>query len=200
VIKPSKLLWLHGDLVYAVLRKRLDGLEEDAPASVLETGTARGFAAVCLAKALGDAGRRGTVHTIDRLPHDRPIYWNSIADLDGPRTRAELLRPWEELVDRHVVFHQGDTRDVLARLALERVHLAFLDAQHSREAVAFELDWVGRRQQPGDVIVCDDYTPGQFPGVVEAVDAFAARTGSELQLFVGDREWGRCYAVLTRRA
>lgn len=171
VIKKSSLNWQHGRLLYSTLREYLDGLgaSSNEPITILETGTARGFSAVCMARALLDAKRQGVVITLDVLPHNTPMYWNCIDDHDGKKTRQELLSHWpEELA--HIVFIQGWTRQQLHRTGLLRVHFAFLDAQHTKEDVLAEYAYVSERQKPGDMMVFDDVTPGLFDGVVQAVE------------------------------
>jgi predicted O-methyltransferase YrrM len=196
VLKDSKLDWSHGYLLYAALRSYLDAAPPQRPVTIFETGTARGFSAVCMAKALHDTGRAGTVLTVDILHAERPILWNCIHDADGPATRLELLEPWGELVEDHVVFLRGDVEIVLDQLGLPHVHFAFLDAEHTYDALRRELAFVAARQRPGDVIVCDDYTPAQFPGVVRAVQELTATGAYELESFTSSDERG--YAHLRR--
>ena len=81
------------------------------------------------------------IHTLDVLPHNTAMYWNCIDDCEVAKTRHELLAPWRELENR-VVFLQGDTMDLLGRMSLNRVHFAFLDAQHTYEAVMQEAGFV----------------------------------------------------------
>ena len=164
VPKDEQLDWSHGYLLYAALGSYLRRTPSDRPVTIFETGTARGFSAICMAQALRDAGRAGTILTVDILHAERPIYWNSIADVEGPRTRLELLEPWAGLVEDHVVFLRGDVSIALEQLGLPRIHFAFLDAEHTYDAVRSELAFVARHQRAGDVIVCDDYTPKEFPG------------------------------------
>lgn len=195
-IKNSALCYAHGRLLYATVR---DYVRRQSPTkvTVLETGTARGFSSLCMARALDDAGVAGTVITFDVLPHDVSMYWNCIDDLDGPRSRAELLRPWADLVERYVIYHQGDTLRELPKVYLPRVNVAFLDGQHTYEHVTREFEAVRGRQQPGDVIFFDDYTPGTFPGVVKAVDEICARHGYDREtLGAGD---DRGYVVARKR-
>lgn len=164
----SRIVYPHGRLLYAALRRYL---AEHRPASVniVETETARGFSALCMAKALADAGVDGRIFTVDLIPHTRDIYWNCIDDLDGKRSRARLLAPWADLRDR-IVFLQGNSLSLLPSLGLERVHFAFLDARHIALTVLAEYDAIAARQSPGDVMFFDDVTPANFPGVVKAVD------------------------------
>jgi hypothetical protein len=193
VVKDEELDWSHGFLLYAALRSRVGELEPARPVTILETGTARGFSAICMAKALRDAGHAGTIVTVDILHAERPIYWNSIGDDEGPRTRLELLAPWADLVEDHVAFVRGDVDVVLEQLGLARIHFAFLDAEHTYEAVRRELAFVAEHQRAGDVIVCDDYTPSEFPEIVRAVDELAATGTYELERFASSGDRGYAY-------
>jgi predicted O-methyltransferase YrrM len=198
VIKKSKLLYLHGHLLYAALRHYLAHHPDESAVTILETGTARGFSALCMARALHDAQREGRVLTIDVLPSREPIYWNCIHDAYGKKTRFQLLEPWKELVEAHVVFLRGHSDIVLQQLGVARIHFAFLDSAHNYDTLSMELRFVAAHQRAGDVIVCDDYTPAQYPGVVRAVDELLAGTGYESQLFTSEE--GRGYMHCRRTA
>jgi predicted O-methyltransferase YrrM len=167
VKKKSVLTYPHGRLLYSLLRRYIKDSGHDF-VTVLETGTARGFSALCMAKAISDARVDGRVVTLDVLPHMRKFYWNCIDDAEGRKSRAELLSPWADLT-RKVLFVQGDTLLMLPRIGIDRVNFAFLDAQHIKSSVLNEHAQVAARQQPGDMIFFDDVTPAQYPGVVAAV-------------------------------
>ncbi len=173
VIKKSQLNYQHGRLLYTILRnylsKRLQKNTGGEAISILETGTARGFSSLCMAKALIDSQAPGTIVTLDFLPHNSPIIWNCIDDHDRPKTRQELLSPWPKELDR-ILFIQGWTKSQLTRTRTSHTHFAFLDAQHTIDDVLYEYAFVRERQQPGDIILFDDVTPGLFDGVVQAVD------------------------------
>ena len=169
VIKASRVSLEHGRLLYSWLRSYLSQ-QGMRTVNILETGTGRGFSAVTMARALADADTEGKIVTLDVLPHRVPMLWNCIDDVDGPRTRAELLDEYAELVARYIVFVQGDSLRSLAHLDLSRVHFAFLDGMHSELYVAEEFAWVAARQECGDVIVFDDFNEVEFPGLVRAVE------------------------------
>lgn len=172
VIKESRLNYQHGRLLYTALRHYLaDAANRNGreAITILETGTARGFSALCMAKALTDSNTYGVVVTIDMLPHNTPILWNCIDDHDGPKTRQQLLAPWHQELS-HVVFIQGWTKTQLSRIGLAHINFAFLDAQHTAKDVMAEYVYVRDRQQAGDMIVFDDVTPGLFNGVVQAIE------------------------------
>lgn len=193
VKKRVRLLYLHGYLLYSALRQYVAIHPELDAVTVLETGTARGFSSVCMAKALSDSARYGKIITIDVLPTRRPLYWNCIRDVDGKKDRFQLLSDWRDLIEKYIIFLQGHSQIVLRQLGLSRVHFAFLDDEHTYENVGFELEMISAVQRPGDVIVCDDYTPSMFPGVVKAIDEFLARGAYVSRLFESGENRGYMY-------
>lgn len=193
VIKESRLNYQHGRVLYAHLRQYCG--TSVGPIIILETGTARGFSSVCMARALADAGAAGHIVTVDMLPHNRRFLWNCIDDHDGPKTRQELLSPYRDLL-RRIVFVEGPTRQ-LDRLGLARVNFAFLDAGHTHDDVMHEYRYVRDRQEAGDVIVFDDVTPGVFDGVVKAIEAIESEALYSMTRVLSDDERG--YAIAVRR-
>lgn len=174
-IKASDICYQHGRVLYSVLRnyiRQTTAKNGSADLNIFETGTARGFSSACMAKALDDHNCRGRIVTFDLLPHDVPLYWNCIDDLDGKKSRRSLLSPWTDLIDDRVVFVEGDTRLTLANVKLGRIHFAFLDGGHTYEHVLREARTIAPQQQTGDVIVFDDYSNDSFSGLVRAVDTF----------------------------
>ena len=173
VIKKGDLNFFHGRLLYSLLSKYINENKKDSefakPIMILETGTARGFSSICMAKALNDRNCQGVISTIDSIAHEKEMYWNCIDDHDGPKSRSELLKKWDMELQK-IIFIQGWTDDVLSRLGIARINFAFLDAQHTKEDVLREFEFVSNRQIAGDIIVFDDVTKDYFPGVCEAVE------------------------------
>lgn len=172
VDKPSPPLYLHGYILYGSLRKYLEENANISCVNILETGTARGFSALVMAKAMDDAKRVGKIITLDILPTNRAIYWNCIQDITGKKKRMELLNKWREMVNEYILFLQGYSDVIIRQLEIPRVHFAFLDGAHDYETVKNELLYVSEHQSRGDVILCDDYTEKQYPGLVMAVNEF----------------------------
>lgn len=195
VIKESQINYQHGRLLYATLRNRLDKIDSKEPIKILETGTARGFSSLCMARALSDANRQGTIITLDVLPHHVEMYWNCIDDCELPKTRHELLAPWREWQDS-IIYLQGDTKELLKHLSMNRIHFAFLDAQHTYEAVMDEASFIIDYHQKGDIIFFDDVTPDLYPGVVAAVKEVENRSDYEITRIIASGQRG--YAIATR--
>ncbi len=169
VVKNSPLCYQHGRILYSALSAYL-GKTPKQNITIYETGTARGFSSVVMTKALADENASGKIITFDVLPHNIPMYWNCIDDCERQKSRAEILEPWRELIENHVLFFEGDSFINLQAVQTERIHFAFLDGAHSYRDVNFELKTVATRQREGDVIVFDDYNSQLFPGLVRAVD------------------------------
>lgn len=168
-IKKSNLNYTHGKILYSTLSKYINDFKSEKPLVILETGTARGFSAICMAKALMDQKAEGFITTIDIIPHNKKIFWNSISDFEGKKTRSELLSPWKKYLSR-IIFMQGWTKSTLDRLGFDRVNFAFLDAQHTKDDVLYEFKYISKLQEKGDMIIFDDYTPGLFDGICEGID------------------------------
>jgi hypothetical protein len=105
-IKASPPCYQHGRLLYAALARYAKS-HPGEPLTIVETGTARGYSSLCLAKALDDRRADGRIFTIDVLPHERSMCCISIRDSEGPTTRRDLLSPYAALRDRYVVFIEG---------------------------------------------------------------------------------------------
>lgn len=196
VIKQSDICYQHGHLLYATLCRYITQ-HPNSSLNILETGTARGFSTLCMAKALQDKQQAGKIFTFDVLPHHTKMYWNCIADQLGPQTRAELLKNYQSLIDNYVLFHQGDTKTELKKIEIPRVHFAFLDGQHTYEYVMYEFDYVTQRQRPGDIIFFDDYTPDKFPGIVQAVNEIGDKYGYTKQIIQISAQRG--YAITIKQ-
>ena len=173
VIKESEICYQHGRLLYTTLSEYVRQ-NRSTSISILETGTARGFSSLCMAKALRDRNVEGKIATIDPLPHYVSMYWNCIDDLDGVKTRRELISNYSDLTSGYIVFLEGTSKDLLERLELSRIHFAFLDGSHTYEDVAYEYSYILPRQKKGDIIFFDDHQPELFPGIVKAVQELEA--------------------------
>ncbi|MDC1279830.1 class I SAM-dependent methyltransferase [Pelagibacteraceae bacterium] len=199
VSKTSSLNWQHGRVVFTTIANwiNMNPIETVPMITIWETGTARGFSALCMSKALEEQGRPARILTFDVLPHNKKMFWNCIDDHDGPLTRSELLKPWQKLLSNYVIFCQGDTKITLKRVLSERVHIAFLDGSHSYDDVMFEFNQIKKFQFSGDIIIFDDYNDNQFPGLVKAVDEICLKLGyTRLEVSANEN---RGYVIATKR-
>ena len=191
VIKKSEINYQHGRVLYAELctyiKKNLPHKLE-----ILETGTARGFSSVCMSKAIEDSNYKGQIYTIDILPNNKKIYWNSISDISGKKTRLELLQKWDKYL-QNIIFYTGNSIKILNKINIDRVNFAFLDGSHNRRKVEFEFNWVKNRQLKNDIIIFDDYDPINFKEICEFVDDLEIKKIYKIMKIFSEKNRG--YAV-----
>lgn len=170
VKKDSDICYQHGRLLYATLSSYIDKIPTPKALTILETGTARGFSSLCMAKALHDTKQPGKILTFDILPNEEKMYWNCESDSVGPHTRLELLEEYQELLEEYLIFIQGDSALQLAKISVPRVHFAFLDGAHTFAQIIAEFSAIRHKQKEGDFIFFDDYSPSIFPELVQGID------------------------------
>jgi len=184
-IKKSRPMYLHGYVLTSALHHYLTNNNVDN-LTILETGTARGFSAICMSKILKDFNKNGTIHTLDILSLTNSMYWNCINDtINGKCLRKDLLNKWSDL-KHYIKLYECDTNTELNKLNFERIHFAFLDGNHKYNSILNELNYVKTRQLSGDVIVCDDYTEKQFPGIYKAINDFINEKQYKSKIFYGN--------------
>jgi len=193
-IKKSSLCFAHGRVIYTCLSDYIKKINKKV--NIIETGTSKGFSSLCMAKALKDQGRIGTIHTIDILPKNKKIFWNSISDFEGKKNRYELLEKWSDLVDKYIFYYEGFSKKILnKKIKLERVHFAFLDGSHTYQDVGYEFKFVAKRQIKNDIIIVDDYNI-QYPGLIKAVDKYAKLYNYSLEFINSSKN--RTYVICSK--
>ena len=150
---------------------------------------------MCMARALSDRAASGKIITFDVLPHDTKMYWNCIADREGPSSREELLLEYKQYIEDYMIFVQGDSRMQLGKISVPRVNFAFLDGAHTYAYVLDEFSFIKDKQERGDIVFFDDYTPRHFPGVVRAVDEICSKYNYTREIITISDQRGYVVAV-----
>ena len=189
VIKSSQINYQHGRLLYSLLREYLTNHDK---INILETGTARGFSAICMSKALIDSKKQGKIFTIDIIPHNQKIFWNCLQDSDGAVSRKELLKEWV-LYTKNINFLNGRTHKVIKKINFDRINFAFLDAAHNFRSLKDEFDFVSKKQLKGDLILFDDVTKNEFDEVFNFVKTIEEKKNYSLSYI--NSSSSRSYAV-----
>ena len=194
-IKNSELNFNHGRILYSLLSKYINENKDLTQLSILETGTGRGFSSICMSRALIDNNINGTILTLDCVPHNEKIYWNSISDHSGKLTRKELLAQWDEELS-NIIFFQGWTIPTLNSLGQKRINFAFIDAHHTKNSVLKEFHYISNIQKKGDIIFIDDVTKGLFDGICDAVNQIEETYPYKIERLNFDKNRG--YAIATK--
>ena len=156
VRKKSKITIDHGMLIYSELSKYVKQ-NKYIDLNIVETGTARGFSSICMAKALDDTNQNGKIYTFDILPHRKKMFWNNVDDLNGKQTREELLNNWKTLSDKYIIFVNDFAHTAIKSLNFKRINFAFLDGSHYGHDINYEFGEIAKYQFVGDLAIFDDF-------------------------------------------
>ena len=161
----------HGALLYKLTRA---ALFNESPVVVVDVGTARGFSAMVMARALQDADAAGTVYSIDTVGQADVVDWHGAKHppedpLAGqPISRAEIWERWFPEDRSSVVAVKGRSVDVLRKWGCGPISIAFLDGSHAYADVSQELALLDGLITETGVVVVDDYHVGEIVGRVRS--------------------------------
>jgi len=195
VIKKSDINYQHGRLLYCLIRNQLSNYNKKI-FNVLEVGTARGFSSIVISKAIIDSKKKGNVFTIDIIPHDKKIYWNTIDDLNGPQTRKNLLKPYKKY-QKIITFLTGKSLNIIKKISNKQYNFIFLDGNHDFYNVKQEYELVKNLQKRNDILLLDDFTVKKFDGIVKLLKLIRKENKYKIRKITSNPKRG--YAVLTRK-
>lgn len=196
VIKKSDIDYQHGRLLYCLVRNKLSNFSKIKTFNVLEVGTARGFSSTIISKAINDSKKKGDISTIDIIPHDKKIYWNTIDDLNGPQTREQLLKPYNEY-QKIITFYNGESVKIIKKISKKQFHFIFLDGNHDFYNVKKEYELVKNLQIKNDILLLDDVTTGKFDGIVRLLEVIKKDNKYKVDEITDNPKRG--YAILTKK-
>ena len=136
-----------------------------------------------MSKILHKFSADGQIITLDRYNTFNNCLLSS--KLQKTVTIHECLHEWKHLKDRYIKLMNGDSNKIINKLDnnIKRINFAFLDGAHYYKDLKHELDLTEKKQQTGDIIVCDDYTKTQFPEIVKSIDEFLESGEYESKIF-----------------
>jgi glycosyltransferase involved in cell wall biosynthesis/predicted O-methyltransferase YrrM len=131
---------------------------------IVEIGSCFGRSTIYLAEGARHAGR-GTVWAVD--PHTGDIAW----DLGHVSTYEVFLRNIRKFgVESRVKPLKMTSKEAAHAWNRTPIRILFIDGWHSYEAVTEDILLWFPHVLPGGLIVFDDYSNPEFPGVRQAVD------------------------------
>ena len=161
----------HGKLLYKLA---LAVLPAQPDAITLDVGTARGFSALVMARAMQDAKLIGTVYTVDTVGHSESVNWHiEKHSQDDPLvglsiSRREIWDRWYRDGSSAVVVAKGRSVELLSSWKHGPIGVAFLDGSHSYEDVRQELALLDGLMVETGVILLDDYHLGEVVGRIRS--------------------------------
>lgn len=133
--------------------------------TVIEIGCYQGFSSAILAKALACNTKNGLLVSVDTSP---VAIENSMSSTKEIPITHHCVRMSSSLVDYESI------------LDGKQVGLAFIDGDHSYEAVKHDIHACYQVLKPWGILAVHDYSKGLEPGVYRAVQEFVAETGDPM--------------------
>ena len=148
----------HGLLLYKLIQQ----IRPDHTPVILDIGTGRGFSAITMARALLDASLEGMVYSVDVIDHDSKLIWHGGKnDPDEPLadmsiSRSEVWSRWFADESSRVTPMHGQSHEIIESWSFGPVDIAFIDGEHTYEAVRRDLSILERLMTPAGIIALDD--------------------------------------------
>ena len=149
-----------------------------------------------MSKAILDSKKKGKIFTIDIIPHNKKIYWNTIDDLEGPQTRKHLLRSYEKYL-KSIKFLTGQSLNIIKNIKTRQFNFIFLDGNHDFYNVIKEYDLVKNLQKKNDILLLDDVTPKKFDGIVKLLNIIKKENKYTIRKITSNPKRG--YAILKKK-
>lgn len=171
---------------------------EEQPELIVEVGCWKGQSSTHLGRALQALGQ------VDGVPRQMLCvdtwlgaleFWRDREDPERylslqlqngyPRVYYQFLANIAHAGLQNVVVPFPQTSVTAARWLIERgvaADLIYIDASHEENDVYADLTYYWHVARPGAVLFGDDYQAQYWPGVVQAVDAFASERGVEVEV------------------
>jgi hypothetical protein len=167
-LKKSAPNWAHGYLIYKIIKEFCKNSTKNQIV-YFETGTAKGFSALVAAKAILDSNKKPLVISVDLLNDNRSRYWNAFGDINGRRTRIELLKNYHSLL-HNIRFIKLRTQQLSSLKLSESIDICFIDGAHSYNSVRSDFEFIKKNKSSRSRIIFDDLNPNKFPGIVKFVE------------------------------
>lgn len=167
--KEFRINFERGMLLYALITKY-------QPKTILEIGTAEGYATLCMAWAMTNNNIDGQIFTIDPVSHTEPR--KRIIDLKNTGTsKMEMLSRselWEKVAPKKwlekIEVLEGFSGDVIRNKQFPKIDLVFIDGNHNYDAVKSDFYYCIELVSDRFGILFDDYIPNEKINVKKLID------------------------------
>lgn len=161
-------VYVRGPILYALISKL-------KPKTVLEFGTAGGYSALCMARAMVDNNIDGKIFTIDRLSMDFPQTRN-VKDSSGniSTIKSSNNEHWPKVASKELIEKiipiTGYTGQALNKIDLPKIEFSYIDAAHDYEGVKHDFYSLLNVSAKKFDVLFDDYINRPFFGITKFVD------------------------------
>lgn len=164
---PTTESFERGMLLYALISKY-------KPKTVLEIGTAGGYATMCMAWAMSDMEIPGKIFTIDPKPHNRSIVKKTKNSNSNEAQNLSRKEIWEKNAEpewlKKITVKTGYSGNVLSSEVFPKIDFAFIDGHHYHKAVIHDFFATMKIASKHFRILFDDYVKNDYEGANKIID------------------------------
>jgi len=202
---PSWEYPLHYATAFNLPKQALGLINNVAPSRIIEVGTWLGNSAFFMADAMKAMGRPFEMICVDTWlgsleawppAPDSPDWSTTMRRQYGhPTTYHHFLANVIHKGYRDAIIPLPTTSDIGFRLLRRFGYTAqfiYIDASHDEEDVTRDMNNYWQLLEVGGIMCGDDYDERFWPGVVNAVKNFSARTSGGMNVLYHDHSWWVC--------
>ena len=135
------------------------------PKNILEIGTARGFSAAVIAKALHDCGAENSKvvsHDIHNPEDKKNWHANKLGNVDPFKGKIlSLIEIWSKFdksntLRNKIEFRSNSLKESISKLD-NKIDFVFIDGDHTYEGVKNDFEMIESSLSPNAIILFDDY-------------------------------------------
>ena len=192
-----RLNYYRGPLLYALVAKY-------RPKRILEFGTAKGYATLCMAWAMHDNKIDGQIYSIDSISQSEPIK-TPLKRSNTERVESTTIKEvWNEIARpewiEHIKILTGYSGEVMQNMQINDFDFAFIDGGHFYQAV--KHDFLSFLQNASDKfgVLFDDYLDKEGWGVKKFIDEEVSQSFDVTLIktdvennFVQKSDYGMCW-------
>jgi hypothetical protein len=163
-----RLNYYRGPLLYALVAKY-------KPKTVLEFGTAKGYATLCMAWAMDDFGIDGKIYTLDTISPNQRIDTPIKKENNVPSIESTSVNDiWKEIAKpkwiQRIIPLTGMSSEIMKKIDLPKFEMAYIDADHFYKGVKHDFYSFLKCAAEKFGVLFDDYIQKDGFGVKKLID------------------------------
>jgi predicted O-methyltransferase YrrM len=149
-------------------------IRDKKPRNILELGTGRGFATICMAECIKSEGMNCLLETIDCIPFKKKQVWPYFKNGNFYREEIALDYFWGKEfpnIQDVITLHYGKTSKII-KIMLDNsktFDFVFMDAAHDLSSVFLDLIGAMAVLSKGGSILLDDFAPMESFGTATCI-------------------------------
>ena len=153
VNKKSPVDFSHGPLLFHIINAH-----PKKYLRIMEIGTAKGFSALCMSKALSNKKKEGIIISNDIIHNQSKRHWNDTEDLNGKVSRDSFIRDNYNDLRSKIMFLSCTSFNLPHIVDLPEIDIWFFDGVHQPKTIYIEFKIALTSCHEDTIFIFDDCT------------------------------------------